>query len=624
MSNPHINDNKSFTNGKYVRIGQINDAGYARAIDSATGQDLGRTLAFDKYGGCSDYISLSKYASDAIASKFTYMALAPYEIDDYLEYGHPIDYEGYQIIKTEIDNSVQWLWGNLEGGGLGLFTCDGYESGVYFIATYGVYYDENDENEKICCWVSNTPYTPAQLAQGYICYLYSASTDTLSGYYHWIYAYNYELGVAVGPNVNLTHYNYAIIESADLSEIKSNGYNNWLLVDYPQKCARTGGTNYPNAKNDIVPLDREITDQNYHLDHGSIHNESVYNPNDDGGLVEQEYPDGDFENWTDDVDYTDVEDFDVDAVNSGFVTLYNPSSANVQAFTDFLFTGITENMSIVLKRLISNPLDYVIGMNVVHYHPRVTLANQAIKFCGIDSGVSADQLKQFQVIDCGEIDINEQFETFLDYGGYSKFKLALPYCGVYPLETNEIQSSVMGIKYNIDNLTGACVAQVKITRKVRDHVKDDPTLDSVLYEFNGNVFSQVPLSAVDYRGTIQGIMQIASGVSSLTMGSSSGLGAVASGVMSLTPSVQHSGNMSTSFGYMGRQKPMLILERPMQAMPNEMGDREGFVSNIYVSKLNNVTGYNEIDPESFKTEFINCTDAERDEIVRLLSGGFII
>ena len=381
---------------------------------------------------------------------------------------------------------------------------------------------------------------------------------------------------------------------------------------------------FQTQKNDIVPIDREITSQDYHYSHGNIHSEDTGNPNDDGGLTTDEYPDGNFENWSDDVDYTNVEDFDTDAVGSGFVTLYNPSSANVQAFTDFLFTGITESMSTVLKRLISNPLDYVIGMNVVHFSPRIKSASEAIKFCGIDSGVSAPQLYQFQTIDCGEIDINEQFETFLDYGGYTKFKLALPYCGVYPLECNEIQSSVMGIKYNIDLLTGSCVAQVKITRKLRDHVRNDVSLNSVMYEFTGNVFSQVPLSAVDYRGTIQGIMQIASGVASVSTGSSTGLGAIASGVMSLTPNVQHSGNMSTSFGYMGRQKPMLIIERPMQAVANEFGEREGYVSNIYVSKLNHVQGYTEIDIESFHTEFIKCTNEERDELINILAGGFII
>ena len=628
--NPRMESSKVFNNGTYCHIGQWDiDLNIVNGIDT-DGRDLQSPSAFDKYTGSSTTLQLSQVAADAIANKFDDWNVHGYDVDDTLELGAYYDADWWIDYKQILNESVQWLWGDLEGGGLGIFTTGlDYNSGVYFIGTYGVYRnDEERPYEKICAFVNNIPYSISQLTDCCLCYVYDVAHDSLSGSYHCLYyvggngqqalEYTFKWLTIQGYK----QYNYGYTN--DTSALTQNMWKSYLGNEFPAICFARNSLSVVGGNSDVVPISREITDAGFHLDHGSIDNSDTYNPNDQGGITDPEDPDGGFDNWSDDIDYTDVEDFANDAVSSGFVTLYNPNQGNVQAFTDFLFTGITESVSNVLKRLISSPLDYVIGMNVVHFTPRVRSASERIKFCGIDSGVSAPALYQFKTLECGSVDIDEQFNTFLDYGGFSKCKLVLPYCGSYPLEMNEIMSSTMTIKYQIDQLTGACVAQVRITRKQRSHVHDDPALDSVMYEFTGNVFSSVPLSALDYRGTIQGLMQIASGVSQVATGSAAGLGQVASGVMNITPDVQHSGNMSTSYGYLGRQKPLLILERPMQALANEFCAREGFVSNIFINKLSNLTGYNEIDINSFKTEYLKCTDAERDEIINILNGGFII
>lgn len=628
LPNPKLTKDIVFNDGTYCHMGQWNIDIPADNLCTTEGTSLGAIAAFDRNTSPSTVLHLSKVAADAIANKFDDWVCHGYDVDDTLEIGAYSNADWWVDYKRILNESVQWLWGDLEGGGLGIFTTGlDYNLGVYFIATYGVY--QNDEEipyEKICAWVNNIPYSIAQLTECCLVYVYDVTRDSGGDSFHVLYnVANGNAFTLVGLRLGTTLYEYYAAEFNTLADCLVNTYFSAIGLSWiPAHCVERNAMSVVGGNSDVAPTNRELIIEGFHLAHGDINNSDTYNPNSDGGITDPETPDGEFDNFTDDVDYNDVEEYAVDAVSCGFVTLYNPNQGNIQAFTDFLFTGITESISIVLKRLISNPLDYVIGMNVVHFTPRQKTANQTIKFCGIDSGVSAPTLYQFQTIDCGTLDIDEQFNTFLDYGGFTKAKLVVPYCGVYPLEINEIQSSTMGIKYNIDLLTGACVAQVRITRKTRAHVVNDPLLDSVMYEFTGNVFSSVPLSAVDYRGTIQGLMQIASGASQVATGSAAGLGQVASGVMNLTPHVQHSGNMSTSFGYLGRQKPVIILERPMQALANEFGEREGFVSNIYVKKLSNVNGYNEIDINSFHTEYIKCTDAERDEIINILNGGFII
>lgn len=628
MGNPKNSMNYTLRMGERCYIGQLNELKLYNAVEWETLADLPPVVAFDYHTGASSILNLNHYAVNAVSTRFT-CGMRAYEVDDYLENigGYKENDSTWSNFKNDLNEAVQWLWGDLEGGGLGIFTTDvSYTDGVYFIATYGVYENESG-HQRICSFVNNIAYSVVQLTECMLAFVYNENNDTGGHYIHCIYypsgantAYTF-----AGSNPrSLTHTAFIAGTSNSISTLTYTGKKEWLLHTYPAVCVERNGTSYIGGNSDVCPETRELSITGYDHTEGDFADENTAEHNEKAGTTTPTDAEGDFSTWSDPIDYTDDDQFTIDAINSGFVTLYNPNQANIQAFTNFLFASITEETSIALKRLISNPLDYVISMNMIHYSPS-TSGNENIKFCGIDSGVSAPRITtQFQSIDCGTIYVDEQYNSFLDYGGYTRAKLVVPYCGIFPISINDIMGAYVGIKYRFDLLTGACVAQVKVTR-TRDYMNGtDSNLDSVLYEFTGNIFSQVPLSAVDYRGTIQGLMQIASGVSQVAMGSSSGLGNIASGVMSLTPDVQHSGNMATSYGYMGKQVPYIIIECPLQAVPNEMGAREGYVSNIYVSKLGDVTGYNEIDPESFKTEFINCTDAERDEIIKLLSGGFII
>lgn len=546
--------------------------------------------------------------------------------------------------KESFNNAISWLWGDLTGGGVGLVKFANTQSGYcVFVESHGIFYDEENDYERIG-FISNSPIYNNQTSAVSLNYEYHWESDYYIDGENTIHAFARKAG---GGDINYKIYTNTLgvasysdqVGTQSLGVALSNRWSGTFLDDlgnmYPYIIIE------PNSITSLMSGDMVVFHQVYDFNFGSeyIQEGDIFpeesaedETNKNGGTTTPGGGGGSFDTSSDGSNRVTDSQFSIDAINSGFVSVYMPNQANIQSFCDFLFSGITEDVSIVLKRLISSPLDYVVSLNMIHYTP-TTSASESIKFCGIDSGVTAPRLnKQFTIIDCGAVDIHEQFNTFMDYSGHSRFKIYLPYCGVYPLEANDIMGACsarggqLSLQYIIDNLTGSCVAQLYVTR-YRDYVGSENESyidDRLMYEYTGNVFEQIPLSAVDYRGTIQGLMQIASGVSSVASGQSSGLGAVASGVMNLAPDVVHSGNASTSYGYMGVQTPFIFLERQIQNLPNNFQTREGYTSNIYVAKLNDVTGYTEIDPESFHTEYINCTDAERDEIVRLLSGGFII
>ena len=641
MANPH---NSSAHSGQLgiIQIGQVNllKSPSLASIYYLTGYDsqdvpiyaqVTQASQFDKNTAPSTHLNLSSLCASALANPISQYGIG---FTNSLEAGSIAWNQGggnWETFTSYISNRIYWLWGSLRGGGLGLCYVTG--EGYILIATYGTYTSNITGDERICCYRSNA-ISLTQLSDCMIYYYYIENTDEDWG----ILQLGTKISNIVCQKATYNHFNpttiehepagivYGTIEVSSFEGLWSNVYTPCGIFGYYPQTVVFGNTfsNPFGGGIDICPYIRTLSLSEDYVLNGSFDSDEVDLVNPDGGITSTGGGDGNFDNSVSGGDMSDVDSFGTDAINSGFITIYNPTSANVQAFTDFLFTGITEDVSIVLKRLISNPLDYVISMNMIHFHPR-TSGSQEIKFCGIGTNVTAQKVsKQYQSVDCGSIEVGDIFNTFLDYGGFSKCSIYLPYCGIYPLAINDIMGGTIHCKYSIDLLTGACIAQLGITRN-RDYVYKDPSLnDKVLYEFTGNVFSQVPVSAVDYRGTIQGLMQIASGVSQVSMGSAGGLGAIASGVMNLTPNVVHSGNSSTSFGYMGVQTPYLILERPMQNMPADFGKKEGYPSNIFVNRLNDLKGYTEIDIESFHTEYLNCTNEERDEIINLLAGGFII
>lgn len=382
-----------------------------------------------------------------------------------------------------------------------------------------------------------------------------------------------------------------------------------------------------NTKGGLNNLGTIFDDENYPFEdweksHGtwygdaSIPPQPPYNPSDDGGGVD------DYTEREDDTSKTDDSQFEVDAVNSGLVTIFNPTQSEIRDFSNFLFSGITEDIANFFKRLISSPLDYIITLAMVHYRPQ-THNSAEIKFGGIGSGVaSMVVVDQYEIIDCGTEVIQRQWGSFLDYAGYTKARVYLPYCGIHDIDIDLTIDASIQIQYVVDNLSGACVAQVVVNHERR--YKDDRNIQGTRYEFTGNVFEQVPLSASDYRSAVNGVLTAMGGVGAVVAGNPiAGVSAIASGVMNMKPTIQTASKVGSSFGYMGLQKPFIEVTRPNPSVPLNYPYREGYPSNIY-SKLEgeNIGGYLKVERGTFKFDSIpNITDDEGNEITKLLESG---
>ena len=338
----------------------------------------------------------------------------------------------------------------------------------------------------------------------------------------------------------------------------------------------------------------------------------------------------------------------IDAIGTGFVTLYNPSVAEVKAFNDYLFDGsITEAMANGLKKLIADPIDYLVFIAMVHFVPTVDLTSQEITFCGLSSGVFSKIIpsgNQFQVLDFGDIIIDEPTCSFMDYSPLSKASIFIPYVGFRDLPIDDIMGGgSVNLKYHVDLLTGAFIAQVSVTRPTRSQFPGDatPGYNTIISQYEGNCFEMLPLSSTDFRNMFSGMLGVVGGLASVAGGNIGGLGAMASSVMGMKTNVNRSGQATGSYGYAGKQEAFILLSRPFQCIPLGFGGYEGYPSNMNMtvaectgSASNDYNdGYLETDANTvwgtdityeYNNIKISATDGEIAEIQDLFNKGVIV
>lgn len=369
------------------------------------------------------------------------------------------------------------------------------------------------------------------------------------------------------------------------------------------------------------------------------------------------------------------------AHNSGLITIFRPTLAQVQALGRYLWTNLDDFID-NFKKFFSNPMDYFISFSIVPCIPDVT-ALRSVKLGLWDTGIEMPPVtSQWFEFDCGTVEIPLYWGSALDYAPNTKITLFLPFIGSVQINTDEVMGQSVSIKYRIDLLSGQCVAIVSVN-------------NTALYQFTGECSVSVPLTGSDwsriYSAAIGAIGTVAAGAAgvgaALSMGSSAGImaaqsynaaanagqsfasiaqnarglkgapamrqamfdtaihaivnadnasrisgnrstgimamrltGAInntVSQVMSGKSNILHSGTITGASSLLGIRKPYFVIEFPNQSLADNYKHFVGYPSNIY-SKLDSVSGYTEVEKVLINIE---GTDDELAEIIEALHGG---
>ena len=365
------------------------------------------------------------------------------------------------------------------------------------------------------------------------------------------------------------------------------------------------------------------------------------NPYYDGGTSETGGGEGSFDDSSDPIDFTQLPT--VSAVGSGFVGLFSPTIAQLNNLANYLWNNELDWAQLV--KLVANPIDLLISLTIVPIKPQTTTAED-IKVGFINTGVSVNKVvNQYVKFNCGTLTVDRYYDSALDFSPFTKISIYLPYIGQRQLNADEVVGNELEIEYNIDLFTGACVAEIKVA-------------GTVLYSFEGNVATQIPLVAESFDRLGQAIIGAVATVATVAM--SAGAGAAAAGaestaagastsaaagagakaaggelakaapklasagantVVSSKPTVTHAGSASANIGQMSQKTPYLIYEIPRQSLAESYQVFNGLPSNI-TATLGDLSGFTQV--ERIHLENIPATSGELTLIENALKTGVII
>lgn len=298
---------------------------------------------------------------------------------------------------------------------------------------------------------------------------------------------------------------------------------------------------------------------------------------------------------------------------SSLWAVYNPSQGELNSFGAWLWSS---NFVEQIKKLFADPMQAIIGVHKVFASPH-TGGSQTIKCGYLDSGVSASVVtNQYTTVDCGSASLREYFGNVFDYDPFTKISIFLPFIGIVPLNTADVMRSTISVKYRVDVITGACLAEVNVSRDGGG---------GILYTYGGSAIVTYPVSSGSYVGAVQAALSTALGIGSAIATGGASLGAsagmVLGGLANAKTQVQHSGQFSGSSGAMGGKKPYLIVSRPQTRVPSNISLFKGLPSTS-IHKLSSCDGFVKVQEVHIASK--TAYDNEIQEIESLLKTGVII
>jgi hypothetical protein len=289
-------------------------------------------------------------------------------------------------------------------------------------------------------------------------------------------------------------------------------------------------------------------------------------------------------------------------------------------------------MNSIKNYFTTNPMDGIFGLHIIPYggFAGATTANPRIGTHTFEASLT-ESVTEFTTIDYGSVDVKFVYDGYENYAPYSDAKIYLPYLGTKDIDINIIQGCTCTLKYNVSLVTGDIYAYMyaQWNSKWGDH-GTARGVDHLVYSWQGNCASTIPLSHLDSTNYISGAVQAAGGIVSLVAGAASanpvaipaGLAGVSNGVAQIgRTSIITSGNLSGMAAYMSEKTPYFIFSRPIIAFNKSYNHYVGQRSNA-ICMIANLSPGKYTEMSNVDLNGIAATADELNEIEGILKGGF--
>lgn len=321
--------------------------------------------------------------------------------------------------------------------------------------------------------------------------------------------------------------------------------------------------------------------------------------------------------------------------------VYNPTDYSVDAFGNWLWDSSVIG---VIKNLITDPLQAVLSLHKIYVQPTVT-THSNITVAKLDSNITSGVVDDvYTEFDFGSVTLAERFGNVFDYSPYTSVQIYLPFVGIVPLNVADVMRGTLNLIYRVDVSTGTFVADLSVTRDTFPELNSESLLyDQVaaggsIYQFNGNMAVQYPVSGADYRNLYSSLI----GAAGLALGAVGGaVAAYGAGIAGTSANmkaprafmntgahmlksdmiqIKRSGSLSGNFGALGNKEAYLIITHPQVAMDAQDDVFHGVPSNEIVT-LSECSGF--VTVKEVRLKLQGATHEEYTECETLLKNGVI-
>lgn len=300
------------------------------------------------------------------------------------------------------------------------------------------------------------------------------------------------------------------------------------------------------------------------------------------------------------------------AVDSGFVRIYEVTSAELEALASELWSpGF---YSSIIKNF-QSPFENIISLGIIPFtgltgsQEQIQIGNYAAAAVGNKLGTTMYQ------IDCGNVSIEEYYNNWLDYDGYTNLDVVLPLCGTVSVSPSEFENGVMNIKYNFDIFSGAVIGFISA-------IKDGH--ERVLYYKEGSMRTEIPISGADYARVYSTMISSALGMATgIAVGRPDKAAGAASNLLDMKPQYQRSGSANGAQNILGIRTPYVIYHIPDCVQDQNYPYEHGFRSDKY-NLISECEGFLQASVDMYDLEGIPCTDNEREMIKKAIAEGIYI
>ena len=344
---------------------------------------------------------------------------------------------------------------------------------------------------------------------------------------------------------------------------------------------------------------------------------------------------GEFYVQDDDIPRSDLPNATMSLIGAGSGLAYVDDGTQVNALMRYMWTH-ADDIVTNLKKIIANPIDSILGLHIIPVAPSYGTPTE-VYLGNVGTNIRMNPvLTPYRRFIMGQIHVPKYWGSALDHNPFTEVSIYLPYIGFRRLNVDEVIGADLTLYYDIDVLSGACVAHLEVTRK--DALTGEVhTSDS--YNWNGNCAMQIPVTSNNYQGVYSTIasalISVAGGMAAGAAGVEAGLGygAYATGLgQSLSTTANHimnggskirvekEGSIGGAHGFLASQYAFIERTTPRQSLAPTYKQVMGYPSNTSMV-LGTCQGFTQV--EDINLENFSCTGDEKNELELLLKGGVI-